>query len=74
MKSSVAYSMNNQPQASFGRHFSHACHTSVILSADVGKLASAFCFFVDIIVRRIIDNNMSVRDMRILRKIDFRII
>ena len=51
---SAASCMNYYAQASAGRHFSDACHNSVILSADVSIVASAFCVYIVNVVRRVI--------------------
>ena len=60
-------------QASYGRHCFHAYDTSLILSADVGRVTSAFDVFVDII-SRIIKRILYKQDMHMLRSHGFRII
>ena len=46
MKSTVCYAANTNAKASFGRHFSHANNTSLILSADVGIMTSVFTVII----------------------------
>ena len=41
--------MNHESQASFGRHFSCA-NNSIVISADVGIVASAFYIVVSVVI------------------------
>ena len=49
MRNAFEHGSSSSCAASFGRHFSHAYHTSVILSADVSAVTSVFSVFIDII-------------------------
>lgn len=49
MKTRLERFMNNESQASFGRQFSCA-NNSIVISADVGILASVFYAVVDVII------------------------
>ena len=64
---------NYNTEASFGRHFSHACHNSVIHIADVGIVASAFSIITSIVVR-IRKYYILLQDALMLRTREFRII
>ena len=64
----------NKPQASFGRHFSHACHTSVRQIADVGIVTSAFSIVIRSILVRIRKYYIRLQDALMLRTREFRII
>ena len=74
MKSAVVCSANNNAQASFGRPFCHASHSSVISVADVGIPASVFCGIIRIWRVIIIKIKTKIQDMRMLRINEFRII
>ena len=49
MKTRLDRFMNNESQASFGRQFSCA-HNSIVISADVGIVASAFYIISSVII------------------------
>ena len=49
MKAGLQCFMNNESQASFGRHFSCA-NNRIVISADVGIVASAFYIVVSVII------------------------
>ena len=49
MKRSACYSLANSSAASCGRHFSHAYNASLVISADVGIVTSAFDVLISII-------------------------
>ena len=67
MKSTVCYAANTNAKASFGRHFSHANNTSLILSADARRSASVFCVIINSLSLLIKKSYTQVRDMRMLR-------
>ena len=50
MKTAMTRFMNNELQASFGRQFSCA-HNDIILSADVGIVASVFYVVISAVIR-----------------------
>ena len=72
MKTATFGYANGNCQASHGRQYSHA-FTSRILVADVGRVASAFDVFIDII-SKIIKRILYKQDMNMLQSHGFRII
>ena len=74
MQSVAMCFMNNKPEASFGRHFSHAGHSSLIQTADVGIVASAVSIYIDSIIVRIRKYYIRLQDALMLRTREFRII
>ena len=53
MKAGYQCFMNNESQASFGRHFSCA-NNSIAISADVGIVASAFYIVVSVVISAVV--------------------
>ena len=65
MKAGYQCFMNNESQASFGRHFSCA-NNSIVISADAGIVASAFYIVVCVIIS-------AVRIRKLLFKFIFKL-
>ena len=61
MKAMLGF-MNNEHQASFGRHFSCA-NNSIVASADVGVVASAFSIVVSVVISVVISVVVRVRKL-----------
>ena len=53
MKTRLERFMNNESQASFGRQFSCA-NNGIALFAGVGRLASVFCFVINVVIRSVV--------------------
>ena len=53
MKAMATRFMNNEPKASFGRQFSCA-HNDIILSADVGIVASVFYVVISAVIMSVV--------------------
>ena len=64
MKAMLGF-MNNEQQASSGRHFSCA-NNGIVASADVGIVASAFSIVVSVVISVVISVVVRVRDLLFL--------